>query len=72
MGTMAVQAMNAAMPELEGLTVEVCVVETNNNGNLNVLPIRNPARRSAHHEFRAGTRRHMLEEVTDAVRNEGP
>lgn len=37
------------------------VVEVDGNGNLNVLPIRNPAKRSAHYEFRAGTWRHLVE-----------
>jgi hypothetical protein len=37
------------------------VVEVDAAGQLNVLPIRNPAKRAAHYEFRAGTWRHMAE-----------
>jgi Domain of unknown function (DUF3883) len=35
------------------------VVEDDGTGKLNVLPIRNPAKRAAHYEFRAGTWRHL-------------
>ena len=38
------------------------VVEEIPEGGFNVLPIRNPALRSAHFEFRAGTWRHMVEQ----------
>jgi hypothetical protein len=37
------------------------VVEDDGSGKLNVLPIRNPAKRAAHYEFRAGTWRHLAE-----------
>jgi hypothetical protein len=37
------------------------VVEDDGTGKLNVLPIRNPAKRAAHYEFRAGTWRHVAE-----------
>jgi len=37
------------------------VVEDDGTGTLTVLPIRNPARRAAHFEFRAGTWRHLAE-----------
>jgi hypothetical protein len=37
------------------------VVEDDGTGKLNVLPIRNPAKRAAHYEFRAGTWRHIAE-----------
>lgn len=37
------------------------VVEDDGGGNLTVLPIRNPAKRAAHFEFRAGTWRHLAE-----------
>lgn len=37
------------------------VVEDDGTGKLNVLPIRNPAKRAAHYEFRAGTWRHLAE-----------
>ena len=37
------------------------VVEEDFSGNMSVLPIRNPARRSAHFELRGGTWRHLVE-----------
>ena len=37
------------------------VVEDDGTGKLNVLPIRNPAKRAAHYEFRAGSWRHIAE-----------
>jgi hypothetical protein len=44
------------------------VVEDDGTGKLNVLPIRNPAKRAAHYEFRAGTWRHIAEvESEDSV-----
>jgi hypothetical protein len=38
------------------------VVEESGDGKFNVLPIRNPAKRSAHYEFRGGTWRHCVED----------
>ena len=37
------------------------VVEDDGTGKLNVLPIRNPAKRAAHYEFRGGTWCHIAE-----------
>jgi hypothetical protein len=37
------------------------IVEESGDGKFNVLPIRNPAKRSAHYEFRGGTWRHCVE-----------
>lgn len=38
------------------------VVEERPDGDFHVLPIRNPAQRSAHYEFRGGTWKHMAED----------
>jgi hypothetical protein len=45
----------------EGFDYWLYVVEESGDGRFNVLPIRNPAKRSAHFEFRGGTWRHCVE-----------
>lgn len=45
----------------QGFDYWLYVVEDDGTGKLNVLPIRNPAKRAAHYEFRAGTWRHLVE-----------
>jgi hypothetical protein len=60
-------AMKKRKSEGEGISVTsdfdywLYIVEETGKGAMNVLPIRNPAQRSAHFELRAGTWRHLIE-----------
>lgn len=60
-----IDAMKRAVKEpvvlAEDFDYWLYVVEDDGAGILNVLPIRNPSKRAAHYEFRAGTWRHLVE-----------
>src|SRR5262249_14398528 len=53
--------LEAGVTRAPGFDYWLYVVEDDGSGKLNVLPIRNPAKRAAHYEFRAGTWRHLAE-----------
>lgn len=57
----ATRRVEEGIPVASDFDYWLYVVEDDGAGTLTVLPIRNPARRAAHFEFRAGTWRHLAE-----------